>query len=401
MDPSTIIAIIQGAMAVIKMFSNQSDGGLSAMLQANIAYQRLITAQLDLTLSQLAELRGAISDLKAFIPEALADNRATGYYERINGQKDLFKECYITERNNPDRREELVPRYQNIADNISDARGDLSNHTSLIAAAALPVCLGLEVSATRKARHEITLSETLNSYSEWIKRILSPSIRESVAGQLNRWLEEHGRLIKRCDELFIDEHSCSSQKTQYQHFKKCWRPLVQAAQVFDEEDAAGNDFPYTQMRYAPAEMELSQVLELEVKAEKAGYYSINAHSWNYTHGIDKNPSCTLVNAGGWITDDKTMSFLVKHVGQNTKSAIEIDKIFTDKPWLKIPHEEYAHTEELLYKNSEDLMKEQYNNLTNELEKINIARQWIAIYSQACTTMRITEQQIQTTKESLI
>lgn len=400
-DPMTVIAIAQGVMSAIKMFSSQSDGGLAAMLQANIAYQRLITAQLDLVLNKLADLGGAINDLKTFIPESLAESRATGYYERINGQKDLFKECYLTERNNPDSREELISRYKNIADNISDARGDLSNHTSLIAAVALPVCLGLEVAATRKARQEVTLKEMLNTYSEWAKRILDPSIQKSAAGQLDRWIKEHAELTSKCNELFIDKNSCSMQTTQYQHFKKCWRPLVQAAQEYNGEDRAGNDYVYIQKRYAPAEMELSQYLELEIKSEKEGYYSINAKSWSYTDSTEKNPSCTLINAGGWLTNDQTMSFLVKHVGQNTKTAKEIDAIFKSRPWLKIPYEEYAYIEESLFKNSKQSMKEQYNYLINNLEKINITRQWITIYSQACTAMRITEQQIQTTKASLI
>jgi len=196
LDPVSIFAIANTAISVVRSFSSQAgDGGLNAMLNANLQYQRVLADQVNEIQKSLLALSDAMSKFPAQFRDLLEDDRIKGYYvdllatmRQFDGLLSATAAAGPAERN----------RYQMDIDRLrADARlagTRLAIYPSLLPAIAAPLAVALEVALNYKSGQPNSVPVALRNHIAWCKRISDPSLPKSVAANLVELTANHDRI---------------------------------------------------------------------------------------------------------------------------------------------------------------------------------------------------------------
>ena len=182
-DPATALALASTVVNLISEFSQKSDGGLAAMLSAEIDYQVLSLSLLNQVVVQLSNIQIQIQDLRDYLPIALEASRLKEYYDGVCSSASNTSILIGAYKNaSASDRPSYEHNFETIYAGISDVRGKLENYSSFDAALAYAVCLGTELTLIlRLGRDHNFINETLRHYVSWADRILDSNTSGTLA----------------------------------------------------------------------------------------------------------------------------------------------------------------------------------------------------------------------------
>lgn len=184
-DPLTAIALAQTTLSLIRSFSAQPDGGLSAYLQSIHELQKLSLELLDEIAKGIGSLALQINDLRTEIPIFLEQSRLRAYLDDAISAQTQFRIL----RNSYDsatksQKQKLDLDFLALEQQIVTARGRADSYSSFDAAIAVSLCLSVEVAAKYQNGKSVLIPETLRHYLNWLDEILNPNTNGSLARTL-------------------------------------------------------------------------------------------------------------------------------------------------------------------------------------------------------------------------
>ncbi|GAB3645100.1 hypothetical protein [Ramlibacter alkalitolerans] len=191
------------AVSIIAAFSHSGDGGLGAMLSAQMKMLTVISLQLDKVIATLTDIQKRIVELPAVIEQEVERGRLNGYYDTIVSSTTALKElgqAWFDPKTPQTQKNKLIGDFKNVADKVRDARGALLRYPTLVSAVALPVALGTEVAARRLSGETAQISPALDSYDQAIANILDPLRTGSVGQVIDALLQDHEKTAADCQK---------------------------------------------------------------------------------------------------------------------------------------------------------------------------------------------------------
>lgn len=213
-NPAAVIAAAATAISVIRMFSESSDGGVSAMLTANLRRLQIISSQIETVIQQLADVQVRLSRIRKDADDSNQLDRLIGYYDDITGASRQFRETYAVEAEGRVSRDASLEAYGRIAERVYVTRTKMQSYGSLVPAIAAPLSLGVEIAARRRANQAEYVRPALAGYLEWVEGMLNDEMPESISHTIkHELLPEHERLMRQCGAMFAEgSNVCNAPK---------------------------------------------------------------------------------------------------------------------------------------------------------------------------------------------
>jgi hypothetical protein len=212
-EPMTVIAIASAVVGAISAFT-KSDGGLSAMLQAQNAKLNLIVSQLSSISKALSQLTQDVQDMREFLEEQFQEQPARVLVSAIEASVIDYRELFLGLRGDVDRLRQPPhrARVEEIESKIRTARTNLmasNNSRGPFVAIMAPVALGLEFT-TRSILEDDppVIRQAVLSYLDWFGELQDERIPTSTTSYMMRqkshidkyWAELHSiDTVKRAD----------------------------------------------------------------------------------------------------------------------------------------------------------------------------------------------------------
>lgn len=190
-DPLTAINTAQTALSLIRSFSAQTDGGLSAYLQSIHQFQKISLDLLDEVVRGIGNLALQINDLRTEIPLLLDQSRLRAYLDDAISAQTQFRILRTSYDTAPKSQQKKFDQdFLAVEQQIVTARGRADSYYSFDASLAVPVCLSVEIAAKYQNGKSALIPETLRHYLNWLDGILDVKTPGSLANSLKGYADE-------------------------------------------------------------------------------------------------------------------------------------------------------------------------------------------------------------------
>lgn len=199
-DPATAIMAAQSVLSILASFS-RLDGGLSAMLNAQLQVGKLIISQLVEIQKGLAQLNQEVSDLNYKIPSWLMNQYVKEISTELLAAVDLYRSKLEASNLDPDiwENEVINNQVQRHLEEVSQRRATLSelnNGWGTQGAIVAPVGCAFEVAAQyRLGIPPAVIRTTMQDYLNWTDRMLGTDAG-SIDSELKSTIKEHDEIIE-------------------------------------------------------------------------------------------------------------------------------------------------------------------------------------------------------------
>ncbi|WP_460154865.1 hypothetical protein [Pseudomonas sp. S1_F04] len=198
-DPATAIMAAQTVLSILASFS-RADGGLGAMLNAQLQIGNLIISQLVSIQKSLAQLNQEVSDLDNKIPSWLMDQYVKETSTELLAAVDLYRSKLEASNLDPEiwENEVINAQVQQHLQEVSQRRAvlsELSKGWGTQGAIVAPVGCAFEVAAQyRLGVPPAVIRTTMRDYLNWTDRMLGKDAG-SIAAELESTIKEHDTII--------------------------------------------------------------------------------------------------------------------------------------------------------------------------------------------------------------